>query len=131
MYDNAKLFTEALGIQKPWKVDEVKFDPKEKQLDIYISNIEGIELLCPDCKQESAVHDHTDERAWRHLNFFEHQAYIHSRIPRVLCGKCASIKQVTVPWARPRVGLTLLFEALVMELAAHIIMHIKDIYSTS
>jgi hypothetical protein len=36
MFDNAKLFAQALGIEKPWKLDEVKFDPKEGQLDIYI-----------------------------------------------------------------------------------------------
>ena len=107
------------------KIDEVKFDPKERQLDIYISNIGGIELPCPDCKQDSPVHDHVDERTWRHLNFFQHKAYIHSRIPRVLCGKCAVIKQVEIPWARPRIGFTLLFEALIMELAAH--MPVKSI----
>ena len=118
MFDNAKLFAQALGIEKPWKLDEVKFDPKEGQLDIYISHIEGSLLPCPDCQQESTVHD-TKERIWRHLNFFQHRAYIHCAVPRVMCGKCGSIKQVKVPWARAGSGFTLLFEAFIMELAVH------------
>jgi transposase len=35
---------------------------------------------------------------WRHLNFFQHEAYLHARVPRVRCDKCG-IKTVNVPWA--------------------------------
>ena len=34
MPDN-ELFTKALGLEKPWYVKEVKFDPSGKRLDIY------------------------------------------------------------------------------------------------
>jgi transposase len=46
-------------------------------------------------------------------NFFQHEAYLHARVPRVTCKECG-IKQVPVPWARSDSGFTLLFEALVM-----------------
>ena len=46
MFDNVQLFAQALGIQQPWKLDEVKFDPKEGQLDIYISHVTGSLLPC-------------------------------------------------------------------------------------
>ena len=118
MYNNVKLFAQALGIQKPWKLDEVRFDPNEGQLDLYISHIKRSSLPCPDCHQECSIHD-TKERTWRHLNFFQHRAYIHCKVPRVLCGKCGSIKQAEVPWARPGSGFTMLFEAFLMELAAY------------
>jgi transposase len=118
MFSNAKLFAQALGIEKPWKLDEVKFDPKEGQLDIYISHVEGSLFPCPDCQQELTIFDRK-ERTWRHLNFFQHKAYIHCQVPRVMCGKCESIKQVKVPWARSGSGFTLLFEAFIMELAVH------------
>ena len=36
-----------------------------------------------------------------------------------MCVKCGRIRQVEVPWARPGSGFTLLFEALIMELATH------------
>jgi hypothetical protein len=41
----------------------------------------------------------TEMMTWRHLNFFQHEAYLHARVPRVNCSACG-IKRVTVPWAR-------------------------------
>jgi transposase len=60
------------------------------------------------------VHD-TEPHTWRHLNFFQHGAYLHARVPRVRCPE-HGVKQVEVPWARGRCDFTLLFEALVMAL---------------
>jgi transposase len=60
------------------------------------------------------VHD-TVKKTWRHLNFFQHQAFLHARVPRIDCPKCG-VRLVTVPWARPGSGFTLLFEAFVMTL---------------
>ncbi len=54
---------------------------------------------------------------WRHLDFFQHQAYLHARVPRVECALECGVRKVEVPWARPGSGFTLLFEALVMTLA--------------
>jgi transposase len=50
------------------------------------------------------------------LNFFQHEAYLTTRVPRVRCGKCG-IKTIEVPWARSGSGFTLLFEALIMLMA--------------
>src|SRR5208283_5268179 len=55
----------------------------------------------------------TERMTWRHLNFFQHQAYLNARVPRVRCEKCG-VKKIAVPWARPDSGFTLLFEAMVM-----------------
>jgi transposase len=55
------------------------------------------------------------EKSWRHLDFFQHQAFIHARVPRVECPECG-VKAVEVPWARPGSGFTFWFEALVMAL---------------
>ena len=54
---------------------------------------------------------------WRHLNFFQHQAYLHARVPRVRCAGCG-VKKGSVPWAREGGGFTLLFEALIMALVS-------------
>ena len=54
---------------------------------------------------------------WRHLNFFQHQAYLNARVPRVRCDTCG-VKTASVPWARPDSGFTLLFEALVMTMVS-------------
>jgi len=47
--------------------------------------------------------------------FFQHQAFLHARTPRITCPDCG-VKQIAVPWARPGSGFTLLFEALAMTL---------------
>ena len=51
------------------------------------------------------------------LNFFQHEAFLHAPAPRVKCPSCG-IRQARLPWARPRSGFTLLFEALVVTMAA-------------
>ena len=60
------------------------------------------------------MHD-TEQKTWRHLDFFQHQAYLTARVPRVRCPE-HNVRQVQLPWARERSGFTLLFEALVMAL---------------
>lgn len=62
------------------------------------------------------MHD-TEQMTWRHLNFFQHQAYLHARVPRVHCDKCG-VTKISVPWARPDSGFTLLFEALLTALVS-------------
>ena len=53
---------------------------------------------------------------WRHPDFFQYKAFIHAGVPRVSCPE-HGVHAVPVPWARPGGGFTLLFEAMVVELA--------------
>ncbi|QXO96347.1 transposase family protein [Methanospirillum purgamenti] len=48
----------------------------------------------------------TKTRTWRHLDFFEHQTYLHGRIPWIICSKCG-VREVNVPWVREKSGFTL------------------------
>ena len=57
----------------------------------------------------------TVKKTWRHLDFFQHQAFLHARVARIDCPDCG-VRLVNVPWARPGSGFTLLFEAFVMTL---------------
>lgn len=110
------LFGMALGITPPWEVEGVEFSQEAKRLDIKIGFQRGATFPCPVCGAPAPVHD-TSERTWRHLNFFQYEAYLTARVPRVKCPNAAcGVKQVQVPWARPGSGFTLLFEALVMTL---------------
>jgi transposase len=54
-------------------------------------------------------------KTWRHLDFFQHQDYLTARTPRIDCPNCG-VRLISVPWARPGSGFTLLFEALAMTL---------------
>ncbi|MGM0568934.1 MAG: helix-turn-helix domain-containing protein, partial [Elusimicrobiota bacterium] len=112
---DTKLLEKALGLDKPWQVVKVKFNEEEKRLDIYLDFPKGSKFNCPECNKRRSVYD-TKDKEWRHLNFFEHECYLHARTPRTDCDECG-VHLVEVPWARPQSGFTLLFEAMVMELA--------------
>jgi transposase len=111
------LFGMALGIVSPWEVTEVSFSKESNRLDITIDFQRGATFPCPVCGALSPAHD-TTEKTWRHLNFFQYEAYLHARVPRVNCpNEGCGVKQIQVPWARAGSGFTLLFEALVMTMA--------------
>ena len=107
------LFQMALGLTSPWQVRACEFDPEKKQLDIQIDFPKGSTFSCPECGLVGCKAYDTTDKKWKHLNFFQHETYLHARVPRVDCKDCG-IKTVNVPWARPGSGFTLLFEALVM-----------------
>lgn len=108
------LFGIALGITPPWEVTAVAFSKESNRLDITIDFQRGATFACPVCGSPAPAYD-TTEKEWRHLNFFQYEAYLHARVPRINCpNEGCGVKQVTVPWARAGSGFTLLFEALVM-----------------
>lgn len=107
------LFQMALGLAPPWTVVSCEFDLAKKRLDLGIDYPRGSLFTCPECgKGECKAHDST-QKTWRHLNFFQYEAYLSARVPRTKCDKCG-IKLVKVPWAREGSGFTLLFEAMVL-----------------
>ena len=113
---SSSLFTQALGLQAPWEVADVAFDPAAGRIDLRVGFSRGARFACPDCgAEDQGVHD-TLTREWRHLNFFQYQAYLHAKVPRVHCSACGKTSQVAVPWARAGSGFTLLMEALLVTL---------------
>lgn len=107
------LFQLALGLVPPWLVRAANFDAEKKRLDIEIDFTRGGTFACSGCgKPDCPTHD-TVTKTWRHLDFFQHQAYLTARVARTKCDDCG-VRLVNVPWARPGSGFTLLFEALVM-----------------
>ncbi len=122
--DELELFTKALALEDPWHVTDVKFTPVDTawkmELHITIDFTKGAKFPCPvdGCGKMCDVHD-TVAKSWRHLNFFQYRTYIHARVPRVTCND-HKVKMVSVPWARPGSGFTLLFEGWVITLAKHL-----------
>jgi len=73
-------------------------------------------LACPHCgAPDQGIHE-SIQRSWRHLDFFQFEAWLHADVPRVACSACGKTTQVPVPWAREGSGFTLLFEALALSL---------------
>ena len=112
-----ELFQMALGLTAPWYVARTSFDAGEKRLDIYLDFRRGGRFSCSECGVSDCPAYDSEERTWRHLNFFEHVSYLHARTPRIDCARCG-VRAVAVPWGRRESGFTLLFEAFVMALVS-------------
>ncbi len=117
--DVFELFRLALGLVAPWQVRSVEFDREGGTLQIGLDFPRGSRFACPceGCTELACpVHD-TFEKTWRHLDFFEHQAFLAARVPRVDC-PAHGVHLVAVPWARPGSGFTLLMEVAMLTFAA-------------
>ena len=109
------LFTSALGLQTPWSVKAVNLDTARRRIDFNLI-CNARRLPCPHCNApDQGVHDRLS-RQWRHLDFFQFEAWLHAEVPRVACSACGQTSQVEVPWAREGSGFTALFEALALSL---------------
>ena len=111
-----ELFQLALGLKPPWQVSSLEFNPEQKRLDIKIDFHRGSTFSCPECGQVDLKAYDTVEKSWRHLNFFQHSAYLTARVARIDCPKCGVRLIDNLPWARRDSGFTLLFEAMIMTL---------------
>jgi len=114
--NSTEIFSLALGLESPWEIKSVEMKVTRnsiKELHLHIGYTQGFQFKdkegnhCP-------VHD-TKAKKWRHMNFFEHQCYIHCSVPRIKT-KDGKVRQIDVPWARKQSGFTLLFEAIAMSL---------------
>ena len=111
------LFATAIGITAPWKITALHFDSAKKQLDINVTFERGSAFEVKNEKNgeiELCKAYDTVEKTWRHLNFFEHQCYLHARITRVTL-KDGSLKTISPPWHGLSKGFSQLFEALILQ----------------
>lgn len=112
--DAVEIFTMALGLSEPWYVSKAEFvdvDNSVKELHLWLDFTRGYKFSI-NGSVPSTAYD-TEDKTWRHLNFFQHKCYLHARVPRVRIGE-HEVVMVDVPWARKNSGFTLLFEAYSM-----------------
>lgn len=102
-----------LGLDEPWSVDSVEFEPDEKRVTVRISHGGG-KLCCPECDARSPQADLAPMRKWRHLDTMQFSTEIHARVPRCKCSRCG-VKTIRIPWASKHSRFTLLFEAFAIE----------------
>ena len=116
--ETRELFALALGVTEPWYVAKIDLSPEQRRLDIGIDFRRGGTFPCPECGVVGRKGYDSEEKRWRHLNFFQYATMLSARVPRIDCPKCGK-RMVEVPWARAGSGFTLLFEALVLAMAPH------------
>ena len=114
-----ELFQMALNVTDPWFVNDLKFDVESKRLDVYIDFKKGSTFSFFDKEEDREIvglkaYD-TSNKTWKHLNFFEHECYLHTRVPRVKLPN-GKVKQIQTPWEGLSNGFTLLFEAFLLQL---------------
>ena len=109
-----ELYRHLLGLEQPWTVTKVALDVKEQRVDVWVDHAEGLKWPCPACACKLPLYDHSEERAWRHLDSCQYQTLLHARPPRVECSE-HGVRQVALPWAEPRARFTALFERLAID----------------
>ena len=113
MHDR-ELYRHLLGLTDPWTVTEVKLDVSEQRVDVWVDHPRGLKWKCPECGEGFSLHDHGEERVWRHLDSCQFKTYLHASPPRVKCPR-HGVSRVRLPWAEPNSRFTALFERLAIE----------------
>jgi transposase len=111
---DTELYQHLLGLQSPWHVERVELDVKAQRVSVWATHPKDATFSCPECGAQCPLHDHDEERAWRHLDSCQFETHLRARVPRVRCDK-HGVKQARVPWAEPRSRFTLLFERFAID----------------
>jgi transposase len=111
---DTELYHHLLGLQDPWFVSDVQMDIKEQQVDVWVEHPQGLQWPCPECGTEGPLHDHGQDRVWRHLDSCQFRTFLHARPPRMICPE-HGVRQVRLPWAERHSRFTLLFERFAIE----------------
>jgi transposase len=108
-----ELYTQILGIQRPWKVVKVELDREAHQVEVYLERGKHPPLQCPKCGESCSGYDSLPRR-WRHLDTCQFETILIADVPRCDCKK-HGVHQIRVPWSDPGSHFTALFEALVID----------------
>lgn len=128
------LFQTALGITAPWYIESLKFNVEQSRLDIFINFQRGAtfkdnEEDDPSGKEYKAYD--TVKKQWRHMNFFQHECYLHARVPRIKRDD-GKVRLIPPPWSGKLSGFTLLFEAFLIQMCRSMpVHHVSKLTNTS
>ena len=103
-----------LGLEKPWHVMGVDVDVDGKRVELRLDHEAGARFPCSECGVLCGVHDHTEERRWRHLDTMQFETMLVARTPRAECPE-HGVRNAALPWAGKNSRFTLLFEAFAIK----------------
>lgn len=119
------LFQTALGIASPWFIESVEFNTEQSRLDIYVNFKKGStfrDSIEDDPSGKAYTAFDTVKKTWRHLNFFQHECYLHARVPRIKRDD-GRVRLIPPPWSGKLSGFTLLFEAFLIQMCRSMPIH--------
>jgi transposase len=108
--NDRQFYATLLHLSRPWTVADVKLDVENERVDVWVIEDADTVWRCPECSEPVPLHDHAEERVWRHLDTCEFRTYVHARLPRTNCPR-HGVRRVFPPWAEPDSPYTLKFEA--------------------
>jgi transposase len=97
---DTQLYQQLLALAEPWSVTWVELSVADARVDVWVEHPRRSRFSCPQCGAQLFVHDHAEERGWRHVDSCQFLTYLHARPPRVDCPK-PEVRQVRLPWAEP------------------------------
>lgn len=110
-----------LGLDERWDVCGIDYDEQEERFFVVIRETGKLwpAERCPEgaCGSEGITcHDHTETRAWRHLDVFGKRADLLCNVPRGRCPRCRKVYRVKVPWEGRGKHFTTGFEGFALAL---------------
>ncbi len=108
------LYTEILGLEKPWIVTNVDLDLVNEEVRILIK-YDSKTGLCPICQKDCSVYDSRNDRTWRHLDTCQMKTYLTGNLPRITCPE-HGVHSITVSWSEPYSHFTKLYELFAINL---------------
>ena len=111
---DTELYRHLLGLVAPWEVERVELSTEGGRVDVWVTHPVRTRFVCSDCERELSVYDHSEERAWRHLDSCVFLTFLHARPPRIECPE-HGVRQARLPWAEPHSRFTTLFERLAID----------------
>ena len=92
------IYSATLGLSHPWLITTIKLDRDGLRLDISVDFVPDGLFACPQCgtRLPSLA---AEMETWHHSDFFEHETYLHARVPRLECSTCGPLP-VDRPWTR-------------------------------
>jgi transposase len=111
---DTELYRQLLGVEAPWRVEAVELSVSDQRVEVTVGHGRGVRFNCPECQKDLSVYDHSDKRAWRHLDSCGFTTWLVARPPRVECSE-HGVRQVRLPWAEPHSRFTALFERLAID----------------
>jgi transposase len=91
---DTQLYSQILGIQKPWKVTSVNVSLADDEVEVHVQHGSG-KLKCPKCEQVCPGYDRRPRR-WRHLDTCQLKTVLVADVPRVKCKEHGVVTAVVV-----------------------------------